>query len=97
MRPIFGGRRTTPGKSTNCSTVGAESRLTPAEGLDDGPEYPPDGQYLYFHSVRSGSMRITADEGYNNWLAHVSPDGTRIAFLPSRKMQWPINIPPTRK
>ena len=73
---------------------GEEKRLTTAEGLDDGPEYSPDGQYIYFNSVRSGSMQIwrmkpdgsgqeqvTSDDGYNNWFAHVSPDGTRIAFV----------------
>ena len=73
---------------------GEETRLTTAEGLDDGPEYSPDGQYIYFNSVRSGSMQIwrmkpdgsgqeqvTPDDGYNNWFAHISPDGTRIAFV----------------
>ena len=72
---------------------GEETRLTTAEGLDDGPEYSPDGKYIYFNSVRSGSMQIwrmkpdgseqeqlTGDE-YNNWFAHVSPDGQRIAFI----------------
>ena len=73
---------------------GVETRLTTSEGLDDGPEYSPDGQYIYFNSVRSGSMQIwrmkpdgtgqeqvTSDDGFNNWFAHVSPDGTRIAFV----------------
>ena len=73
---------------------GEETRLTTAEGLDDGPEYSPDGQYIYFNSVRSGSMQIwrmrpdgsgqeqvTPDDGYNNWFAHISPDGARIAFV----------------
>jgi Tol biopolymer transport system component len=52
--------------------------------LDDGPEYSPDGAFIYFNSVRSGLMQIwrmkpdgsgqeqvTADDGYNNWFAHV--------------------------
>jgi Tol biopolymer transport system component len=77
---------------------GEETRLTTAEGLDDGPEYSPDGEYIYFNSVRSGSMQIwrmktdgsgqeqvTPDDGYNNWFAHVSPDGTRIAFITFNK------------
>jgi dipeptidyl aminopeptidase/acylaminoacyl peptidase len=77
---------------------GEETRLTTAEGLDDGPEYSPDGQYIYFNSVRSGSMQIwrmkpdgsgqeqvTPDDGYHNWFAHVSPDGTRIAFVTFNK------------
>lgn len=29
-----------------------------AKGLDDGPEYEPDGSYIYFNSERTGSMQI---------------------------------------
>jgi hypothetical protein len=74
-----------------------ETRLTTAEGLDDGPDYSPDGQYIYFNSVRSGTMQIwrmradgsaqeqiTNDE-YNNWFPHPSPDGQRIVFLSYEK------------
>src|SRR5215470_15517942 len=35
---------------------GAETRLTTAKGLDDGPEYSPDGNYIYFNSERTGHM-----------------------------------------
>ena len=77
---------------------GEETRLTTAEGLDDGPEYSPDGKYIYFNSIRSGLMQIwrmkpdgseqeqvTPDDGYNNWFAHLSPDGKRIVFLTYEK------------
>jgi hypothetical protein len=77
---------------------GEETRLTTAEGLDDGPEYSPDGKYIYFNSIRSGLMQIwrmkpdgsgqeqvTPDDGYNNWFAHLSPDGLRIVFLTYEK------------
>src|SRR5439155_597499 len=37
---------------------GEETRLTTAPGLDDGPEYSPDGAYIYFNSVRSGTMQL---------------------------------------
>ena len=37
---------------------GEEIRLTTAEDLDDGPEYSPDGQHIWFNSVRSGLMQI---------------------------------------
>ena len=37
---------------------GEEVRLTTAEGLDDGPEYSPCGQYIWFNSVRSGLMQV---------------------------------------
>ena len=40
------------------SNGGPEVRLTDAEGLDDGPEYTPDGQYIYFNSNRTGTMQI---------------------------------------
>lgn len=71
----------------------AEKRLTTADGLDDGPEYSPDGQYIYFNSVRTGLMQIwrmkpdgseqtqITKDGYNNWFAHPSPDGKWLAFL----------------
>jgi len=32
--------------------------LTTAKGLDDGPEYSPDGKYIYFNSERTGHMQI---------------------------------------
>lgn len=76
---------------------GEETRLTTAEGLDDGPEYSPDGKYIYFNSVRSGLMQIwrmnadgseqiqvTKDE-YNNWFAHPSPDGKWLVIISYEK------------
>lgn len=77
---------------------GEETRLTTAEGLDDGPEYSPDGKYIYFNSIRSGLMQIwrmrpdgsgqeqvTPDDGYHNWFPHLSPDGQRVVFLTYEK------------
>lgn len=76
---------------------GEETRLTTAEGLDDGPEYSPDGQYIYFNSVRTGLMqiwRMKADgseqtqitrDDYNNWFAHPSPDGKWLALVTFEK------------
>ena len=70
-----------------------EMRLTTAKGLDDGPEYSPDGRYIYFNSERTGMMQIwrmladgsqqeqlTSDE-FNNWFPHISPDGKWMVFL----------------
>ena len=72
---------------------GKETRLTTAEGLDDGPDYSPDGKYIYFNSVRTGTMQIwrmktdgsdqeqvTTDE-LNDWFAHPSPDGKWIVYV----------------
>lgn len=70
-----------------------ETQLTTAPGLDDGPEYTPDGKSIYFNSVRSGLMQIwrmdadggnqeqVTDDEYNNWFPHVSPDGRWIVFV----------------
>ncbi|MGQ9917202.1 MAG: TolB family protein [Bryobacteraceae bacterium] len=73
---------------------GEERRLTDARGLDDGPEYSPDGRLIYFNSERTGLMRIwgmNADGSGQrmisqgpesaDWFAHFSPDGKWIAYL----------------
>lgn len=73
---------------------GVETRLTTAEGLDDGPEYSPCGNYIWFNSVRTGLMQIwrmktdgseqtqmTSDAGYNSWFPHISPDGKSVVFI----------------
>jgi tricorn protease-like protein len=63
-------------------------------GVDDGPEYSPDGKYLYFNSTRSGAMAIwranadgsdpvqlTRDPERRDWFPHISPDGKWIVFV----------------
>jgi Tol biopolymer transport system component len=72
---------------------GDETRLTTAQGLDDGPEYSPDGKYIYFNSTRTGTMQIwrmkpdgsnqqqITNDDYNNWFPHISPNGQWICFL----------------
>jgi len=76
---------------------GDETRLTSAEGLDDGPEYSPDGAWIYFNSERTGHMqiwRMKADgseqeqvitEESNDWFPHISPDGQWMVFLAYEK------------
>ena len=67
--------------------------MTTAKGLDDGPEYSPDGKSIYFNSDRTGTMQVwrmqadgteqeqvTSDE-FNNWFPHPSPDGRSLVFL----------------
>ena len=76
---------------------GAETRLTTAKGLDDGPDYTADGQWIYFNSDRTGMMQVwrmradgsaqeqvTNDE-FNNWFPHPSPDGKWLVFLSYEK------------
>src|SRR5690242_15990270 len=37
---------------------GPETQLTNLPGLDDGPEYSPDGKHIWFNSVRTGLMQV---------------------------------------
>ena len=76
---------------------GQETRLTTTPGLDDGPEYAPDGKTIYFNSDRSGLMQIwrmdpdgsnqkpVFTDDRNNWFAHPSPDGSRLAYVSFEK------------
>jgi hypothetical protein len=84
---------------------GEEVNLTRVKGLDDGPEYAPDGGAIYFNSVRSGSMQIwrmkpdggepvqLTDDEFNNWFPHVSPDGRSIVFISYGKDVAPAEHP----
>ena len=71
---------------------GAEVRLT-TDTINDGPDFSPDGKFIYFDSSRSGTTQIwrmqaggsgaeqlTDDENENS-SPHVSPDGKNVAFL----------------
>jgi len=76
---------------------GPEVRLTDAPGLDDGPEYTPNGKLIYFNSARTGAMRIwrmrpdgsgqepVTDGAFQDWFPHISPDGNRMVFLSFEK------------
>jgi Tol biopolymer transport system component len=79
---------------------GKEIKLTstPEGAHVDGPEYSPDGKWIYYNGSTTGTMQlwrmkpngtnheqITFDE-YNNWFPHISPDGKWIVF---------ISFPPT--
>lgn len=73
---------------------GPETRLTfNTSGLADGPEYSPDGRYIYYCSTQTGTMQVwrmkpdgssaeqlTFDE-YNNWFPHISPDGKWLVMI----------------
>jgi TolB protein len=81
---------------------GPEVALTKhTTGLADGPEYAPNGQYIYYNANHSGTMqlwRMKPDgsaqqqltfDGYNNWFPHISPDGKWIAFI-----SFPVTVDP---
>jgi TolB protein len=92
-----GGRKGETGDYRNLWSVDvetkAETAITPPGTLDDGPEYTPDGKYIYFNSVRTGTMQIwrmrpdgshpeqvTFDES-NDWFPHISPDGKWLVYI----------------
>lgn len=76
---------------------GPDLRLTDWDGPDDGPEYSPDGQWLYFNSERDADVaghaqcyRMRPDgsgieqltvDERVNWFPHVSPDGAWIVYI----------------
>ena len=72
---------------------GAERWLVEPVGHSDGPDYTPDGRWIWFNSSRGGSMdlwrvrpdgtaptRMTDDERVN-WFPHPSPDGRHVLYL----------------
>jgi Tol biopolymer transport system component len=81
---------------------GEEIKLTEnTNSHADGPEYSPDGKYIYYNASTTGTMQIwrmkpdgsqkeqiTFDE-YNDWFPHISPDGKWIAFI-----SFPVHIDP---
>jgi TolB protein len=100
-----GGRKGETGNYRNLWSVDVDTKvetaLTPPGTLDDGPEYTPDGKYIYFNSVRTGTMQIwrmrpdgshpeqvTFDE-YNDWFPHISPDGKWIVYI-----SFPVDMDP---
>lgn len=104
-----GGRHGETGDYRNLWSVDVDTKvetaITPPGTLDDGPEYTPDGQYIYFNSVRTGTMQIwrmrpdgsnpeqiTFDE-YNNWFPHISPDGKWIVYIAFPKTIDPWSHP----
>ena len=84
------------------SKGGVEIQLTfNTKGHVDGPEYSPDGKYIYYNANPTGTMQIwrmkpdgsgkeqiSFDE-YHSWFPHISPDGKWIVFI-----SFPIDIDP---
>jgi len=72
---------------------GEELQLTDFPGLDDGPEYSPSGEYIWFNSTRTGLMQVwrmgtdgsnpehMVKEEANCWFPHVSPDGQWVVYI----------------
>lgn len=81
--------------------TGTEVQVTKFDfGHVDGPEFSPDGKYIYYNGSQSGTMQIwrmkpdgsepeqlTFDQ-YNNWFPHISPDGKWMVYI-----SFPETIP----
>jgi TolB protein len=78
-----------------CPAAGGEEwRLTHGDWMDDGPDYAPDGRFIYFNSTRSGNMKlwrinadgsapvqITFEDDTRDWFPHPSPDGKWLVYV----------------
>jgi TolB protein len=76
---------------------GPDTRLTDHRWNDDGPEYTPDGQWIYLNSeydsdvpghaqisrMRPDGSELTrlTDDTRVNWFPHVSPDGQHVLYI----------------
>lgn len=76
---------------------GADVRLTDTVQPDDGPEFSPDGHWIYFnseiHAKVAGHSQVyrmrpdgtglqqLTDDERVNWFPHVSPDGKWVVYL----------------
>ncbi|MFF0345333.1 TolB family protein [Kribbella sp. NPDC004875] len=86
---------------TNVWTIpsggGADVQVTNDEFADDGAEYSPDGEWIYFNSeraarvpghaqlfrvpVRGGAAEQLTFDDRVNWFPHPAPDGSAIAYV----------------
>jgi Tol biopolymer transport system component len=76
---------------------GPDTRLSDVDYPNDGPEYSPDGRFIYFSSERAAKVpghaqcfRMKPDgtaieqltfDERVNWFPHVSPDGQSVVFI----------------
>jgi Tol biopolymer transport system component len=76
---------------------GPDVQLTDHGKPDDGPEFSPDGEWIYFNSemgsAAPGHMQLfrmrpdggevtqLTDDERVNWFPHVSPDGAELVYL----------------
>lgn len=95
---IAAGDFTTPGRlMTLPADGGSATMIDTGHGHCDGPEYSPDGQWIYLNAEaftsRSGHAQIArlhtgggglerlTDSGTVDWFPHLSPDGRLASYL----------------
>ncbi|THG29278.1 TolB family protein [Naasia lichenicola] len=82
---------------TTPAAGGADRRLTDTESPADGPEYSPDGEWIYFNTEQFGevsghaqiarmrpdgsSLEQLTDDDGVNWFPHWAPDGRTAVYL----------------
>lgn len=79
------------------SAGGPDTRLTDTPAAADGPEYSPDGEWIYFNSEHGAALpghaqlfRMRPDgsaltrltsDERVNWFPHLSPDGRHVLYI----------------
>lgn len=91
---------------TVAAAGGGEICVTDAFDHVDGPDYTPDGQWIWFNGERDGAVdlwrirpdgtglqRMTGDAAVN-WFPHPSPDGAHVVYLayPPKTKGHPANL-----
>ncbi len=72
---------------------GAERKLTRRYDHCDGPDYTPDGEWIWFNGESNGAVQLwrmrpdgtgleqMTDDERVNWFPHPSPDGIHVLYL----------------
>ena len=93
-RIAYAAARGGPVGIATCALDGGDERwLTPGFDHCDGPDYTPDGRWIWFNGQRDGQVRLwrmrpdgadlqamTGDDRVH-WFPHPSPDGAHVLYL----------------
>ena len=94
---IDGGDFTQPGRLMTMASDGGPATVLDVPGHCDGPEYSPDGEWLYFNTeaftdqpghaqlarirTSGGGLERLLTSDTVDWFPHLSPDGTMASYL----------------
>ncbi len=91
---VYVGRRGDSFQVYSCSIEGGpERQLTERFDHCDGPEFTPDGEWIWFNGEVAGAVNLwrmrpdgadlqqMTDDDSVNWFPHPSPDGTHMLYL----------------